>query len=143
MKKFFLMAVMLLTVTSLTFAQERGNRQRPSAEESAKAETEWMTKELKLTEKQVTSVNTINLETAKAQQKLRESASGDFSKVRESMQALQTEKEKSLAKVLSSEQMETYKKKVAERRQNRGNRGEGRGNRGPGAGGERPQRDRN
>jgi Spy/CpxP family protein refolding chaperone len=114
MKKFILFTVFLLSST-LIFAQApRGGGQRSSPEEIAKRNTEWMTKDLKLTPEQVAPVDSINLLYAKAQQALFQSNVSDREKLREAFTALNGEKEKAFEKVLTKDQFEQYKKKVAE-----------------------------
>ncbi len=108
------------------FAQE--GRQRMTVEERAKSVTEWMKTELKLTSEQIAPVDSINLLFAKTQQLLFQSADGDRTKIRESMEGLEKEKVTALAKVLTPEQLEAYKKKAQEMLQNR-RRGGGGNNR--------------
>jgi hypothetical protein len=99
--------------------RQRGEGRRFAAEEMAKRTTEWMTAELNLTAEQTAPVDSINLLFAKAQQILFQSAEGDREKLRESMPALNQEKEKALSAVLTEEQLELYRKKVTEMAQNR------------------------
>ena len=116
MKKSLLLAVLLFTAFTISYAQ--GGRQQSTPEERAKRTTEWMKTELKLTQEQVVQVDSINLDYAKKQQALRDDAKGDRSKIREAMTTLTKERETAFAKVLTKEQMEAYKKKVSERRNN-------------------------
>ncbi|MDR1676177.1 MAG: DUF4890 domain-containing protein [Tannerella sp.] len=97
----------------------RGEGRRFTAEEMAKRTTEWMTAELNLTAEQTAPVDSINLLFAQAQQILFQSAEGDREKLRESMTALNQEKEKALSAVLTEEQLELYRKKITERATNR------------------------
>ncbi len=124
MKKIFLLTVILVSSLSL-FAQE--GRQRMTVEERAKNATEWMKNELKLSPEQITPVDSINLLFAKTQQLLFQAADGDRSKIRDSMEGLEKEKQTALSKVLTPEQLEAYKKKTQEMMQNR-RRGGGSGN---------------
>ena len=126
MKRFLFVIVCLLVVSFAVSAQpgQRGDRQQRSPEENAKRNTEWMKTELKLTEDQIAPVDSINLVYAKAQAKLRESANGDFSSMRENMQKLEALRLEAYEKVLTEEQIQAYKKFIEERRQ-----------RGPGQGG--------
>jgi len=114
MKKIFLLLVALLPLFAPVKAQNSQGGQRMSVEERAKMTTEWMTKELDLTVEQITPVDSINLLFAKAQQIIFQSADGDREKIRETMEALEKEKEASLSKVLTVEQLELYKKKRVE-----------------------------
>ncbi len=115
MRKILLMTIVLFSSLSL-FAQER---QRMTVEERAKNVTEWMKTELKLTQEQLAPVDSINLLFAKTQQLLFQAADGDRSKIRESMEGLEKEKQTALSKVLTPEQLEAYKKKTEEMMQNR------------------------
>ena len=116
MKKSLLLAVLLFTVFTISYAQ--GGRQRMSPEERAKRTTEWMKTELKLTQEQVVEIDSINLAYAKAQQSLLEEANGDRSKISEKMTALTKERNDAFSKVLTKEQMDLYKQKSRERRNN-------------------------
>ena len=120
MKKILLVIVCLFVVLATVSAQQgnRGNR-GGTPEENAKRTTEWMKTELKLTAKQVAPVDSINLVIAKAQAKLRESANGNFSSMREANQKLEDDRVKAFEKVLTKEQLEGYKKQMQERRRNR------------------------
>ncbi|MDR3262313.1 MAG: DUF4890 domain-containing protein, partial [Tannerella sp.] len=115
--KFVLFIVFSLACTPL-FAQapqgSRGGGRSFSPEEMAQRTTEWMTKELNLTSDQTTPVDSINLLYARAQQILFQSSEGERDKIREAMDALNQEKEKALAKVLTEAQLELYKKRVSE-----------------------------
>lgn len=135
MKKYLVLAVAILMSSTLLLAQSpQGGRggQRMNPEEQAKRTTERMKEELKLTDDQLTKVDSINLLYAQAQQKLFEAAEGNFDGIREAMQALQGERVKAYEEVLTQDQLAEYKKKEAERQSQRGQRrGEGsRGNRG-------------
>lgn len=127
MKKIVFLAFLLLT-TALVFAQrpEGGGGQgrgQFSAEDIAKRNTEWMKKDLNLTEAQIAPVDSINLLYAKAQAALFQSGSnGDREKIREAMKELEGKKEEAFSAVLSTEQLDLYKKKVSERLQRGGNR---------------------
>jgi Spy/CpxP family protein refolding chaperone len=124
MKKFVFVAVLLLSMTTLTFAQFPGGGTPLSPEESAKRNTERMTTDLKLTPDQVAKVDSLNLVFAKRQTALFEKAQGgDRSQMRDEMQKLNTEREAAYAKVLTKDQLETYKKLQQERRGNRGGGG--------------------
>ncbi|MDR1719051.1 MAG: DUF4890 domain-containing protein [Dysgonamonadaceae bacterium] len=143
MKRFSLMAMVLLFSFSLFAQEQQGSRparqggqpgrgQRMTVEERAKQQTTWMKEELKLKDNQVAKVDSINLVFTKTQQVLFQSSEGDREKIRESMAGLEKEKEAALGKVLTSEQLATYKTKVKEMATQRNNRG--------GGDGERPQR---
>jgi hypothetical protein len=122
MKKFVLAMVCMAMISVTGFAQQNGQR---TPEEMAKRMTERMKTELNLTDQQVVSVDSINLVFAQAQAKLRESANGDFSSIREAMQKLNALRLEAYEKVLTTEQLDAYKKMMEERMRNRGNRGGG------------------
>ena len=126
MKKVLFVIICLSVVSVTVFAQQRGTRRTP--EESAKQTTEQLKTELKLTAKQIAPVDSINLVYAKAVAKLRENSTGDFASMREPMQKLEEQREKAFVKILTKEQLEGYKKWVAERPQ-RQRGGGGGGNR--------------
>ena len=111
MKKILLLTIVLLSSTFL-YAQE--GRQRMTVEERAKGITEWMKTELKLTPEQIVPVDSINLLFTKTQQLLFQSADGDRSKLRETLEGLDKEKDAALSKVLTPEQLEAYKKRNQE-----------------------------
>ncbi|MDR0541946.1 MAG: hypothetical protein LBH19_07005 [Dysgonamonadaceae bacterium] len=124
MKNLMMFALSLLLSTTLAFAQgqprQRGNGgQRPSVEQMAQRQTEWMTRELNLSADQIAAVDSINVLFAKAQETLRETLGNDRGKMREAMTALNQEKDKALEKVLTTEQLELYRKKAAEMFANR------------------------
>jgi len=126
MRKILFLFVSLLVVSVTVSAQQGQRGQRMTPEESAKQYTELMTSEFKLTAQQVTSVTSVNLEIAKEQSKLMENANGDFSSLRESRQKLEEKRAASLEKILTKDQMDSYKKWAAERQQ-RGPGGQGGG----------------
>jgi hypothetical protein len=116
MKKIFFIGIFALCIFVL---KAQPGRQRMTVEERAKKITEWMTKELNLTEDQIQPIDSINLLFTKAQQILFQSAEGDRDKIREAMGALEKEKEGALEKVLTEDQLDTYKEKTREMEQNR------------------------
>ena len=113
MKKIYLLMITVLFSLSMV-AQQGGPRL--SVEERAKRTSEWMKTELKLQDKQIAPVDSINLLFAKKQQALFQSGGGDREKIRESMANLEKEKETTLSKVLSAEQLKIYKEKNQELR---------------------------
>ncbi len=116
MKKILFFMVILLSSLSV---MAQGGRQRMTVEERAKQISEWMRTELKLSQDQIAPVDSINLLFAKTQQLLFQAADGDRDKIRESMDGLEKEKVAALSKVLTPDQLETYKKKTEEMMQNR------------------------
>jgi len=120
MKKIYLLAFVLLT-TTFAFAQrpeggqgQGGGMRQMSAEQIAQRQTDWMKKDLNLTEDQVAPVDSINLVYGKAQVALRQSASGDRQSMRAAMQELMAKKEEALSSVLTKEQMDLYKQRMTE-----------------------------
>ena len=126
MKKMLFGIVCLLVLSMTVSAQPGQGRQQRTPEESAKQYTETLKTQLNLTAKQVTQVEPINLEYAKAAAKLRENSQGDFASMREPMQKLEDKRVDAFAKILTDEQLQAYKKYLADRPQ-----------RGPGQGGQR------
>ena len=122
MKKFLFVIICFLGLSLTVSAQPGGNR-NASPEESAKRLTETLKTELKLTDKQVVSVDSVNLVIAKAQAKLRESANGDFSSIREASQKLEEQRATAFGKILTAEQLQAYKKFMEQRRNAGGRRG--------------------
>jgi hypothetical protein len=119
MRTFVLFIASVFVCVSLQAQGRQGEGRRFTAEEMAQRQTEWMTAELKLNTVQKNSADSINLLFAQAQQILFQSAEGDREKIREALSALNLEKEKALAAVLTNEQLEEYKKKSAEMMNNR------------------------
>jgi len=132
MKKLVLVAF-LFCVTTAIFAQPGQGRPQFNPEDMAKRQTEWMTKELSLTDAQVAPVDSINLVYAKKQAELFK-PDGDREAMREKMTALNAEKEKAFAAVLTEEQLKKYKESA------RGMFGGGRRGNGDGQGQGRPPR---
>ncbi len=95
--------------------------QQMSPEDRAKQETEWMKKDLVLTDAQVLKVDSINLKFAKKRTEMRAQMQGqDREAMRARMQEMQTQKEAELKPVLTEDQLKKYKELVPQRRGNRG-----------------------
>ena len=112
MKKILFVAVCLLIVSVTALAQQRGG----TPEETTKRTMEWMTTELKLSTQQLAQVEPILLAMAKERTAFVEKANGDFGSVRDDMQKINAKAEEDLAKILSKEQMEEYRKQMTQRR---------------------------
>ncbi|WP_149244516.1 hypothetical protein [Dyadobacter sp. 32] len=111
---------MIMALASITaFAQRPDANATP--EERAKNQTASLTESLTLSEEQQKQVYTLNLDRAKKMQEMRNSQNADRTQMRESMENFNKE----LAKVLTPEQQEKYKKILEERRSNRGGGGGG------------------
>ena len=120
---------MTLLNISLVIAQPpHGRGIKISVEEWAKNTTDLMEKELDLTSDQIALVDSINLLFAKTQHAYLQTVdSGDRDKIREAMTTLEREKVISLSKVLTPKQLELYKVKIKEIRENKENTGRRRG----------------
>jgi hypothetical protein len=111
----WLLICLTLSAQTPPEGRRRDEGRRFTAEETARRTTEWMTAELHLTTAQTAPVDSVNRLFAQAQQILFLSAEGDREKLRQAMTALNQEKEKALSAILTEEQLERYRKKVAER----------------------------
>ena len=116
MKKNVCLLIFALIFNGMFVFAQGSQQQRSSVEERAKRTTEWMKTELKLKKDQEAYVDSINLVFAKAQQVVFQAAEGDREKMRESMAALEKEKELALGKILTADQLKTYKEKTQEMR---------------------------
>ena len=124
MKKIeMLIFITLLNIGFVIAQPPQGRGNRVSVEEWAKRTTEWMEKELNLTPDQITPIDSINLLFAKAQQAYFQTVDrGDRDKIREAMRTLEQEKITSFSEFLTPEQLELYKVKIQEVRENAGRR---------------------
>ena len=109
-----LIAMMLAFASITAFAQRPDNNM--TAEQRAENQTKMMTESLKLSADQQKQIYPLNLDRAKKMEEMRNAQTQDRSKMRESMEAFNTE----LSKVLTPEQQEKYKTMMEERRNNRG-----------------------
>ena len=129
MKKFLFLLATTLCVFCLSAQnqqdQQRSGRNRATVEERAKNTTVWMTEALNLSEEQIAPVDSINLLYTKAQHVLFQSSQDDRGKIREALAALEAQKVEALEKVLTTDQVDLYKKRVEEQ-QNRGRNRESR-----------------
>lgn len=118
--KISLLVVSLFFALSL-FAQPQPERNRPSAEEMAKMQTQSMVDELKLSDKQTQEVSAINLKYMKKITEAFESIKGDREAMRSRMNELRTQMTDEFKTVLTPEQFaklqEMEKQMNAERRQ--------------------------
>lgn len=118
MKK--VLIALVLTLAGLTsFAQRQDDNRTP--EQRAEAQTKSLTESLKLSEDQQKQVYALNLDRVKKMAEMRNGQAPDREKMRASMEAYNTE----LAKVLTPEQQEIYKKEMEERRSRGGGRQRG------------------
>ena len=144
MKKVLFGLICLLALSFTVSAQQGqgGNRPQRTPEETAKQQTEQFKTDFKLTAQQVPKVEEVNLVYAKAQTKLMETmrsggGGGDFSAMQAERTKLETQRGTALEKILTKEQMDGYKKWVADRPQmgrqggqgGQGGQGQGQGQR--------------
>jgi hypothetical protein len=114
----FTIMAMFLFLT-ITFAQGQGQRmQARTPEDMAKAETEWMMKELSLEKDMEKKVYDLQLKFAKKQTEMRQAAmsSGNREAMRENMTKINTERDAEMKKLLGDKKFEEYQKKIEERR---------------------------
>ncbi|WP_254411229.1 DUF4890 domain-containing protein [Dyadobacter diqingensis] len=109
-----IIAMMLAFASISAYAQRDNAKLTPEAR--AENQTKSLTESLGLTEEQQKQVYTLNLTRAQKMEEMRNSQDVDRSKMRESMEAFNTE----LQKVLTPEQQEKYKTVMEERRKNGG-----------------------
>ncbi|MDR2564190.1 MAG: hypothetical protein LBC98_09680 [Prevotellaceae bacterium] len=125
------LAVVALICLFVASASAQPRRERRSAEERAKNQTEQLDKSLTLTADQKTKVEAVNLELAKKADKLMESSDRNSEKFREQLQEQETTRDAKYKEILTAEQYAKYTKAKEERRRDFASRGRGtRGERG-------------
>jgi Spy/CpxP family protein refolding chaperone len=121
---------MVITLSSVTFAQDKqGKQNRPtkeekknmSVEEKSKLKTDRMTKQLELSEDQSKQVYDINLKHEKENKILQAEAKI----IKEKRKASREEKRENLEKVLTPEQLDKAKEMEAARKENHKKGGKG------------------
>ncbi len=154
MKKLSVLLVIILFVTGMTFAQERGGGARPSKteqgrpgnrgdrpqmnpEEMLKRQTQRLVESLKLTKDQEAKVTAINKKYMEKQSfdwsKMREASDEERKTMRESMRKIQGEKDKEVKALLTAEQIKLWDEMQKKNNEMRRNGGQGRnGGGGPG-----------
>ena len=138
MKKLFVISIMLLATVTLVSAQQQ--RQRMSAEESAKAQTEQMDKLLSLKADQKTKIQAINLDLAKQWDVKRQNTQGNREAMMAARQEIEKIRETKYKEVLTADQ---FKKYLADREKQQNERAQGQGQRqGQGQGQGQGQRQR-
>jgi hypothetical protein len=119
MKKFLLLAVILLSCAVFTGAQ------MPEPGEVARMQVEYFKESIpKLTESQSAQLESVITQSVKETFAAFEKANGDFAGMEETMEKLEKAKQDALAKFLTEEQMAVYRKKqqeLMERFRNGGN----------------------
>jgi len=127
MKKLGVLLVVLLFATGITFAQERGGGDRPSKtmgpgsrgnrpqmtpEQRLERQTKSLVDGLKLNKDQEAKVLAINKKYMDKQtfdfSKMRDATDEERTKMRESMQKIQVEKDKEIKAVLTASQVKLY-----------------------------------
>ncbi|MGB3589781.1 MAG: hypothetical protein WBA23_24750 [Tunicatimonas sp.] len=135
MKKIVILSIVFsLVFGTMAWAQPDGRRggERRGGDPTERAErlTTSMTELLNLDEDQQNQVGDLNLEYAMKMRESFQESQGDREAMRETMIALNQEKEEKLATMLNEEQMQLYQEKKDEFRQNaRERRGKRRGKR--------------
>lgn len=142
MKKLSVLMVMLLILSGITFAQERGGGERPSRsgeaarpgggrgdrpqmtpEQMLQRQTQRLVEELKLTKEQETKVTAINKKYAQNQSvdwsKMRDASDEERTKMRADMAKVQAEKDKEIKAILKPDQVKLYDEMLKRRMENR------------------------
>jgi Spy/CpxP family protein refolding chaperone len=140
MKKFSVLIMVLLFVSGITYAQERGSGERPSKtmeqgksgarpqmnpEEMLKRQTQRLVEELKLNKDQEAKVTAINKKYMGKQSfdfsKMRDASDEERTKMREEMQKIQVEKNKEIRAILTPEQVKLFDENQKKREEMRKN----------------------
>jgi hypothetical protein len=136
MKKLGILLVVLLFVSGITYAQERGSSERPSKtagqsgerpkmnpEEMVKRQTQRLVEELKLTKDQEAKVTAINKKYMDKQtgdrSKMRTATDEERTKMFAEMKKNQDEKNKEIKAVLTPEQVKVFDEKLKKQEQMR------------------------
>ena len=132
MKKLFVLSIMLLATVTLVSAQQQ--RQRMTAEESAKAQTARMEKLLSLKADQKAKIQAIDLDLAKQWDAKRQSTQGNREAMTKARQDIEKVRETKYKEVLTADQFKKFTeerdKMLKERTQGQpGQRGQGQGQR--------------
>lgn len=135
--------VMLLFISGITFAQERGGGERPSKstdqgkqgnrgeraqmtpEQRVQRQTQQLVEELKLNKDQELKVTAINKKYMAKQSgdwsKMRDASDEERAKMREERNKVQAEKDKEIKTILTAEQIKLYDAAQKKREENRRN----------------------
>ncbi len=125
MKKLGLLLIVMLVVSSVSMAQNRGGMRNMNPEERAKQQTAQLKEVLGLNKEQEKKVYDLNIESGKKMQKMREEmGGGGFSDdMRQKMTQMREDQNKEMKKILTAEQYTKYEKYLEERRSRRGQGG--------------------
>lgn len=119
-----LMSLFFLSITIVSAQQ----RERPSAEDRAKNQTERVDKVVKLTDEQKTKMQAVNLELAKkADEQMKDR--GDRDAMRAKMQEIDSERDQKYKEILTEDQFKKYTEDKAERQKQSEERRKQRGGR--------------
>jgi hypothetical protein len=108
LKKTLALAVMAVLAASPAFAQDK------SAEDMAKAATEKWKSILNLSDEQAAKFQNVSLDTQKKLAEAKTAAGGDKAKFTESAKSIWQDHDAQLERILTPEQMKTYREKSAE-----------------------------
>lgn len=134
---------MILFLTGITFAQERGGGERPSKtmqqggpgargdrpqmtpEQRLQRQTQQLVEQLKLTKDQEAKVTAINKKYMEKQpfdwSKMRDASDDERAKMRETMMKVQAEKNKEIKALLTPDQVKLFDEMMKKREENRRN----------------------
>jgi len=121
MKKLGFLLIVLILGTTVSIAQDRGQRNF-DPEEMAKRQTENLKDALDLNKDQEKKVYELTLKAGKEMTKMREEAAGDREAMREKMMEMREKQNKEMKKILTDSQWTKYEKYLEERRNRRGRR---------------------
>ncbi len=130
MKKFGILFIVMLAVTTMSMAQGFGGGQQMTPEERAKQQTAQIKEAVGLNADQEKKVYDLNIEQGKQRSKMFEDmqgGGGDMSGMREKMTAMQEDMNKKMKAILTADQWTKYEKWQEERRSQRGGFGGGGG----------------
>ena len=123
MKKIGIILCVLLFVSTVSIAQNRGGQRNMDPKERAKQTTERLKEALDLNKEQEKKVYEINLKgnekMMEARREMQESGGG-FEGMREKMGKLREEQNKEMKKILTDKQWKKYEKYLEEMRARRG-----------------------
>lgn len=114
--KVFVVGMLMLTVTTFSFAQEKLETQgKRTPEERAKMQTEKLTEKLLLSEDQINKVYEINLGVDRQNELLREDASLTSDVKKEGLSANNEARKGKIKQVLNPEQLKKYESMEAKK----------------------------
>lgn len=120
-----LLTMALLLLGGYVLQAQPGSGRGMTAEQRAEQQTTLMTEKVTLSEAQVAKVKEINLKYANKMREARDQADGDWSAMRETMDAIRNDHDKELQTVLTKEQWTKWAEYRTQMRANRGGMGPG------------------